>query len=338
MRKIFIIVLIFALLSGCAQKPESVLVDYFKALKTADSSIFDQSQNDQFFSGDTQFDDFAFSMDTDGVGSEYSKKFGVELIGLVQQFDYKVNSTKMVDDNNATVNVEITTFPIASMISQLMIQAFAAAFSGSLSTEEASEKFMYDNFVTLKSSATKNYINTVDVYLIKNENKWQLVGGDKNNQLINGLFGGLLDYANSISDTSVAPKSDVLIEAKGFNSSTVQNGIEFTAIKTRISSGSDYMKAQEGFEYLVIEINLKNQNKEAFSVSSMMNFELKDKEGRTLNQNYFVDVDGELDGSIYPNEQMTGEVAYEVPKDGSALYLYFKTDYFQNNAIKLKVR
>ena len=41
MRKIFIIVLIFALLSGCAQKPESVLVDYFKALKTADSSIFE---------------------------------------------------------------------------------------------------------------------------------------------------------------------------------------------------------------------------------------------------------------------------------------------------------
>lgn len=338
MRKILIIGLLITILSGCTQKPETVLVEYFKMLKSAQTDIFDQDKETQYFSSETKFGDLDLSIESESADNEYSKMFGNEILKMVQQFDYKINTINMVDDNNATVNVEITTYPIASMISQLMVQAFTAAFSGGLSSEVDSEKFMYNSFIALKNTTEKNYVSKVDVMMIKTDNKWKLVGGDKNTPLINGLFGGLIDLSESFSNTPASTNSDVLIMAKGFNSSTLQNGVEFTATKTRISSGSDYMKPKDGFEFLVIEINLKNVNNKVFSVSSIMNFELKDGDGRTLSQSYFVDVNGKLDGSIYPDEQMTGEIAYEVPKDGSALYLYFKTDYFQNNAIKLKVR
>jgi hypothetical protein len=338
MRKILIIGLLIAILSGCAQKPEQVLVDYLKLMKSSTIEALSDENQSSYFTERTPFNEYDLTDGNDSEQSEYTKKFADEMLQLFQSFDYKINSTKLADDNHATINVQITTYPLATMVSQVMFQALGVALSGGLSNTEESDKYFYDSFVTTKESSTKDYIKSVDVFMTKIDNKWLLVGGNKNTALINAIMGGLMDYSESLNQTANQTNSGMLVEARGLNQSVIQSGIEFVALNVRISKGNDYMKPSEGNEYIVIDINLKNQNANAFGVSSMMNFELKDKDGRTMNQNYFVDLNGSLDGTIYQNEQMTGEIAYEVPSDDSELYLYFKTDYFQNNAIKLKIR
>lgn len=115
------------------------------------------------------------------------------------------------------------------------------------------------------------------------------------------------------------------------------DGIFIKVNSIRLSEGSEYFKPEEGKVFFVLDITIENKTNEEYGVSSMLNFELKDEDGREQDLTVFADNDGSLDGNILPNEKMTGEIAFETAKEGK-LYLYFTSAIFSGKTLKFTVR
>ena len=78
-----------------------------------------------------------------------------------------------------------------------------------------------------------------------------------------------------------------------------------------------------GNEYLIVDLTVENVGTNDSVVSSLLNFSVKDADGTSYNQSFTAGVETSLDGDVAANQQLTGQIAYEVPQGSTGLVLYF---------------
>ncbi|HEX8600379.1 MAG TPA: DUF4352 domain-containing protein [Chloroflexia bacterium] len=102
------------------------------------------------------------------------------------------------------------------------------------------------------------------------------------------------------------------------------DGLEITVNSFRRTS-SGLLSPDAGNEYLIINITAANTTDEEKIVSSLLNFSVKDDggNGTDFDQSFTAGVETSLDGNVPAGEELTGEIAYEIPEDATDLVLHF---------------
>lgn len=98
---------------------------------------------------------------------------------------------------------------------------------------------------------------------------------------------------------------------------------KITVNEVKTTNGSDFIKPQEGNEFLYVDATVENISDKEQTVSSVLMFKVVDKDGRAMKQTIVENANGQLDGTIGPGRKMTGEYVVEVPKDATGLELQF---------------
>lgn len=186
------------LLNGCAVKPDVTITEYFTELKSTISTDFNSLAIQAYFDSEVVLSEDDQVLEYD---SSENNAMANRTMELFKEFDYTVKETA-INGDNATVTVEILTYPMGELFSnyvtQLFTKAFEWAFSG-ISEAEMTQK-TNDLFIELTTGLEKTYTKTIPVYLVKVEDKWLMMGGEKNYELFNALTGGLIDFAKQFQD------------------------------------------------------------------------------------------------------------------------------------------
>lgn len=112
---------------------------------------------------------------------------------------------------------------------------------------------------------------------------------------------------------------------------------KITVNEVKTTNGSDFIKPQEGNEFLYVDATVENISDKEQTVSSVLMFKVVDKDGRAMKQTIVENANGQLDGTIGPGRKMTGEYVVEVPKDATGLELQFDSSLGGNQVVvKLK--
>jgi hypothetical protein len=102
------------------------------------------------------------------------------------------------------------------------------------------------------------------------------------------------------------------------------DGLEITVNSFRRTSNG-LLSPSAGNEYLIINLTAANTTDEEQIVSSLLNFSVKDDggNGTDFDQSFTAGVETSLDGNVPAGEELTGEIAYEIPEDATDLVLHF---------------
>lgn len=86
---------------------------------------------------------------------------------------------------------------------------------------------------------------------------------------------------------------------------------------------SGLLPLDAGNEYLIVNLTAENTSNDDTVVSSLLNFSVRDADGETYSQSFTAGVETSFDGDVPAGEQITGEIAYEVPEGTTGLVLQF---------------
>ena len=98
-----------------------------------------------------------------------------------------------------------------------------------------------------------------------------------------------------------------------------------TVNKVETSNGGNVIKPKDGNEFLKVDITIENISDKSQGVSSVMMFKVIDKDGRSYDQTFTENQNGQLDGEVAPGRKITGEYVVEVPKGATGLQLEFNS-------------
>lgn len=91
------------------------------------------------------------------------------------------------------------------------------------------------------------------------------------------------------------------------------DGLKITLNSARIEPGGEFDEPQEE-QFVVVNLTAENTTGEEQVVSSIMNIELKDREGYTYNTTILMEgTKGQFDGSIVAGDSLRGEIPFDVP-------------------------
>ncbi|ELZ22339.1 hypothetical protein C475_17543 [Halosimplex carlsbadense 2-9-1] len=92
----------------------------------------------------------------------------------------------------------------------------------------------------------------------------------------------------------------------------------FTPNEVRTSTGGEYFGPDEGNEFVIVDITVENSSDQELAISTLLQTDLKDQEGRTygVSISALAEIDrGFSQGNpIAPNSTRRGEIAFEVPE------------------------
>lgn len=95
-----------------------------------------------------------------------------------------------------------------------------------------------------------------------------------------------------------------------------QDGLKITVNKIReVKPTDDFMKPDEGTKWVAADVTIENIGNEDAAISSVLNFKLLDKDGRSFEMAIVTNLNGSLDGALTVGRKMTGETAFSVPMD-----------------------
>ncbi len=133
------------------------------------------------------------------------------------------------------------------------------------------------------------------------------------------------EQADAPSKTTVAGKEEIF----GLNETAVFDNLKFTASELKESTGSEFLKPDEGKVYVGVQFTVENISDEEQTISSLLLFE-----------GYADDVkcdysfgatsafgEGTIDGSLAPGKKMVGWYGVEVPENWSTIELNVKADW-----------
>ena len=107
----------------------------------------------------------------------------------------------------------------------------------------------------------------------------------------------------------------------------------FTPNELSTSMGGEYFGPEEGNEFAIVDITVENTGDEALTISTLLQMDLKDQEGRTygVSISALTEIDrGFAQGNpIAPGSTRRGEIAFEVPQGSSPLYLVIDFDFLR---------
>jgi hypothetical protein len=132
------------------------------------------------------------------------------------------------------------------------------------------------------------------------------------------------------TDTSSEEQSPV-----ASNSATVggtlldASDVAITLISVKSTKKGSFGSGPDNDYFLVAKFELDNQSEEEVAISSLLSFALDGESGRGYDITLFVDLDGNLDGSIKPGRKMLGEIAFDASKE-DLYYLSVQTGLFDD--------
>lgn len=111
--------------------------------------------------------------------------------------------------------------------------------------------------------------------------------------------------------------------------------MEVTIFGVRTSEGADYFKPADGNVFYLMDIIIANKGQKSESISSMLMFDLRDKEGFSISQSFSAQTVGQsgLDGTVLPGKVIRGDIGYEVPKDPSGYELQINLSVFGSSGL-----
>ncbi|WP_166177178.1 DUF4352 domain-containing protein [Rubrobacter tropicus] len=112
----------------------------------------------------------------------------------------------------------------------------------------------------------------------------------------------------------------------GIGDSIEAEGVEATLNGVRILPTTDLDQPIENPDnrFLAADLTFENVSDEAVSVSSLLEFVLKNEEGYSASQTVHTQQKGLAEGEIAPDEKASGEIVYEVPPESRGLQLDYK--------------
>lgn len=120
---------------------------------------------------------------------------------LFDKLNWKINKVTEKDENNATVEVEITTKDFQTIINKLYERALNAvkgAITGDNNVESFSSADFEKYFIEeLKNENIQTTTITTTVNAVKEDNKWKIVSDDA---LYNAVLPGLQEAVNTLAD------------------------------------------------------------------------------------------------------------------------------------------
>ena len=120
---------------------------------------------------------------------------------LFNKLNWKINKVTEKDENNATVELEITTKDFQTIIKNYMKKALDAVretITGGGSTESFSSADFEKYFIEeLKNENIQTTTITTTVNAVKEDNKWKIVSDDA---LYNAVLPGLQEAVNTLAD------------------------------------------------------------------------------------------------------------------------------------------
>lgn len=103
---------------------------------------------------------------------------------------------------------------------------------------------------------------------------------------------------------------------------------DFTLVVNSVesSTGSDFIKPAEGYEFVIVDVTLENKLDESVAVSSLLQMSVKDATGQKYGVNLLASTAGggtTPDGELAASEKLRGQVGFEVPLDAEGLLFVF---------------
>lgn len=148
---------------------------------------------------DSMGEDDAEVEESESIDSSFEK----ELKDKMLDFDYTL-SNEIINDDKATVNVEVTTYALGKAMTSTMVkyieEALPLVFSGA--SEEELEKIMNDIFEEELSELTdKTYSAKATINLVQQDGQWKVSEIDDEGEFMNALSGDLVNAIKEINDS-----------------------------------------------------------------------------------------------------------------------------------------
>ncbi len=188
MKKIFIICSVILMLFGCSSssKPSATVENYLKAYKDMSTEQMNKYRMKQVE------DDISAVVDEENHLYEL-------LSDLLTNLDYKLSNEK-IDGDNATVDIEVSTYDLQLLIANVVNEYFTEAYSLVLAgaTNEMLEAKMIDIFAkqTKELERTKKYKATIK--LTKIDSAWRINDEETDNiAFLNAITANLASVMDS---------------------------------------------------------------------------------------------------------------------------------------------
>lgn len=131
--------------------------------------------------------------------------------------------------------------------------------------------------------------------------------------------GGNTIAANSAADKTKTFKIGDIVQLKDY---------KITVNKIRTTAGTEFDMPKDGNEFFYVDCTVENISSDTQTISSMAMFKVEDKDGRSYDETFVQDSDGQLDGDLAAGRKMSGEYVVEVPKGKKGLDLVFDSSLF----------
>lgn len=108
--------------------------------------------------------------------------------------------------------------------------------------------------------------------------------------------------------------------------------------KAEKSNGTDFDKPQDGKEFVIVNVTIKNGGKDEITYNPY-DFEMANSQGQITDQAFTtVNTDTALQsGKLSTGGTVTGTIAFEQPTGDTGLVLKYKANMFSNNEVKIKI-
>lgn len=158
------------------------------------------------------------------------------------------------------------------------------------------------------------------------------------------VLGGIGSATGSKKDTAVTTSTtaeEKKEETKEFYAVNEDVKLKDTVIKvTNVekSNGTQYEKPKDGMEYVIVTVAIKNGGKDEISYNPF-DFKMQNSKGQITDETFTtVNSSTQLNsGNLTSDGEITGTIAFEQPKDDTALVLKYKGNMFSNKEIKVKL-
>lgn len=94
-------------------------------------------------------------------------------------------------------------------------------------------------------------------------------------------------------------------------------------------SNQEFVEPEEGRKFIGIDVTFENVSDKPESISSLLQFQVKDADGYAYDQSFMYDTGKRLpEGELAPSAKASGIIPYEVPVDAKGLEFVFDSDIF----------
>ncbi|HEU5375861.1 MAG TPA: DUF4352 domain-containing protein [Ktedonobacteraceae bacterium] len=108
---------------------------------------------------------------------------------------------------------------------------------------------------------------------------------------------------------------------------------EVTVNSIKKSQGDEFSKPDSGNMFLIVNVTVKNISAKEQTISSLLNFKLKDADGTEGKTNFLSGTSPAPDGKIAAGDKSRGDLVYEVSASQKNFTLAFESDIFSSGQV-----